>query len=116
MELVKTSRSDVVFLSPEYFTFVEAAVGTIGDQQVAMGLRQRPQASVRLTKTTHCPFCDAEGYTVRVVWHQGSATAQGFCAVCGTRCESRWLRGTGAPEAVQPSARPRGCDGFLVLP
>lgn len=92
MALVAISRGGSVLLSPEYFAFAEAAAGTIGDQQVAMGLPPRKTPSARVKKITDCPFCDSPGYTVQVTWKEGTATAQATCAVCGTRCESRWLR------------------------
>ncbi len=92
MSLVEVSRNGSILLSPEYFAFAEVAVGTIGDQQAAMGLPQPPRKCVQLRKCTHCPFCDTGSYTVRLVWREGTVTAHGVCAARGTRCESRWLR------------------------
>lgn len=93
MSFVEGSPKGSFLLSPEHFAFAAIAVGTIGDQQAAMGLPQPPRWCV-LLKSTHCPFCDAVSYTytVRLVRRDGTATAHGMCAACGTRCESRWLR------------------------
>lgn len=95
MSLVEVTPRGLVQLTPAYFAFAEAAVGSIGDQQVAMGLPQaehRPSGHIRIVKSTRCPFCDADGFTVRVVWRDGAGTAYGLCETCGTRSESRWIR------------------------